>query len=135
MSESALDEAYRAALSGEVTGSFDRGAKGAYMYELAKKADAIAAVGSRARQKRIMKELKALQAPDRLPCAAKASIFVRTDEERIDVVRPAATAAPPAGERTAHRMLAMPRLVASARHALSACGTDLSLPCVAVWDV
>ena len=43
--------------------------------------------GSRARQKRIMKELRALQAPDKLPLAAAAAIFLRTDEDRIDIVR------------------------------------------------
>lgn len=28
-----------------------------------------------------------MQAPDKLPLAASASIFIRTDEERIDIVR------------------------------------------------
>ena len=59
--ESEVNEAYRAALRGHVAGTFDRGAKGAYMYELAKRADAMTGPGSRARQKRIMKELRALQ--------------------------------------------------------------------------
>ena len=55
-----VNAAYRAALDGLTTGTFDRSAKGAYMYELAKKADAIAGM-ARPRQKRIMKELRELQ--------------------------------------------------------------------------
>ena len=85
-SSEAVNAAYCAALDGLTVGSFDRTAKGAYMYELAKKADAIAG-GSRQRQKRIMKEMRELQVPKKLPLAAAASIFIRTDEERLDVVR------------------------------------------------
>jgi hypothetical protein len=86
MEEVALNQRYQEALKSLTFGTFDRTAKGAYMYECAKKASQIVG-NSRQRQKRIAKELRSMQSAGGLPFHASASIFVRHDEERIDVVR------------------------------------------------
>ena len=87
-----LDAAYRAAVLPLAYGTFDHTAPGAFLYDLARRAAASAgAVGSRQRQKRLMRELKGLQAEDNMMVAPAASVFVRSDEERLDIVRPLAS--------------------------------------------
>jgi hypothetical protein len=56
------------------------------MYDLAKRAKSNSGVGARQRQKRLMKELRSMQAPGGLPVASGASVFVRSDEDRLDIV-------------------------------------------------
>eukprot|EP00892_Ulva_mutabilis_P008582 jgi/Ulvmu1/6096/UM027_0074.1 len=83
-----LEEAYREAVLPLAYGTFDHSAPGAFLYDLAKRVKATAgAPGSRQRQKRLMRELRALQAEDNMMVAPAASVFVRSDEERLDVVR------------------------------------------------
>ena len=84
-----LAAAYRAAVLPLAYGTFDHTAPGAFLYDLAKRAKATAgAPGSRQRQKRLMRELKGMQAEDNMMVAPAASVFVRSDEERLDVVGP-----------------------------------------------
>ena len=84
-----LAAAYRAAVLPLAYGTFDHTAPGAFLYDLAKRAKATAgAPGSRQRQKRLMRELKGMQAEDNMMVAPAASVFVRSDEERLDVVCP-----------------------------------------------
>jgi hypothetical protein len=84
--EAEIIKAYRDVMKEHCHGSFDRSKKGAYMYEVAKLADSIHAASSRPRQKRIMKEMRALQVPNAMAMDGGASILIRSDEERIDVV-------------------------------------------------
>jgi hypothetical protein len=84
--EASLNQRYQEELKGLTFGTFDRTAKGAYMYECAKKASQIIG-NSRRRQKRIAKELRSMQSEGGLPFHSSASIFIRHDEDRIDVVR------------------------------------------------
>lgn len=86
LADGELNARYRTAVEGLLFGTFDRTAKGAYMYELAKRAAALSG-GSRVRQKRIAKELRGMQVAGGLPSDATAAIFVRHDEDRLDVVR------------------------------------------------
>ena len=76
-----------AAVQPHAYGTFDHHAPGAYMYELAKRAKASSGGGTRQRQKKLMKELRGMQAAGGLPVASGASVFVRSDEERLDIVR------------------------------------------------
>ena len=76
-----------AAVQPHAYGTFDHTAAGAYMYELAKRAKASSGGGARARQKKLMKELRGMQAEGGLPVASGASVFVRSAEERLDIVR------------------------------------------------
>lgn len=87
-----LDAAYVAAVRPLAYGTFDHTAPGAFLYDLARRAQASAgAVGSRQRQKRLMRELKGLQSENDGMVSPAASVFVRSDEERLDIVRPVAS--------------------------------------------
>lgn len=83
-----LDAAYVAEVTPLAYGTFDHTAPGAFLYDLARRAQATAgAQGSRQRQKRLMREMRGLQSEDDAMVAPAASVFVRSDEERLDVVR------------------------------------------------
>lgn len=81
-----METEYVAAVAPHAYGTFNHTQKGAYMYDLAKRAKA-ATGGARQRQKKLMKELRSMQAEGGLPVASGASVFVRSDEERLDIVR------------------------------------------------
>jgi hypothetical protein len=81
-----LEAEYVAAVQPHAYGTFDYNLPGAYMYDLAKRAKANSGGGARQRQKKLMKELRSMQADGGLPVAAGASVFVRSDEERLDIV-------------------------------------------------
>lgn len=82
-----LESEYVAAVQPHAYGAFDHNAPGAYMYDLAKRAKATSGGGARQRQKKLMKELRGMQAAGGLPVNPGASVFVRSGEERLDIVR------------------------------------------------
>ena len=77
---------YTTRLAEHSFGSFDSAAPAAFNSDLLQRSRAVGAEAP-AKMKRLAREFKAMQSRDGLPLSAAASIFVRHDESRLDVVR------------------------------------------------